>query len=91
MKQAKDQSNRLTGSGLYFVILTLAKKAGIGHVRPHGIRHTSVTTLLDHNGGNMREARAFSRHADPGTLQLNDDARKNSVAHSTQLIASLLR
>ena len=50
-------------------------RAGAGRVRPHGLRHSAVTAVLDATNGNVREARAFSRHAKLETVAIYDDAR----------------
>ena len=55
----------------------LAKRAGIDHVRPHGLRHAAITAALDASGGDLRAAQRFSRHRDPRTLCLYDDNRKD--------------
>lgn len=80
----------LTHDGLYYLVQSLAKRSGIGKCRPHAIRHSSITALLDHNGGNIREGQAFSRHSSPEILNQYDDGRKDTVGKSTRLLAALL-
>jgi integrase/recombinase XerC len=68
---------RLTGRDVHRVVDRLGKAAGVAGVRPHGLRHSAVTAVLDATNGNVREARAFSRHAKLETVALYDDARND--------------
>ena len=36
--------------------------------RPHGLRHSAITEALERTHGDVRAVQAFSRHADPRTL-----------------------
>ena len=36
--------------------------ADLGVVRPHGLRHASISTALDITGGDVRKVMKFSRH-----------------------------
>ena len=49
-------------------------------MRPHGLRHTAVTTALDATNGDVRSVRRFSRHADIGTVLIYDDETSGSDA-----------
>lgn len=69
--------NRLTGDGVLKVLRSLGKQIGVPNLRPHGLRHTAITTVLERSNGNVRAAQAFSRHKNVGTLQVYDDARQN--------------
>jgi integrase/recombinase XerC len=82
--------SRLSGDGLYYVIKTLARKAGIGSVRPSGIRHSGATVLLDWNNGNVRETQKYLRIKDLNAVQKYDDNRKNINSKSIQAIADSL-
>jgi integrase len=42
----------------------VAEDAGLCHVRPHQLRHTSIATVND-NTGDLRAAQDFARHANP--------------------------
>lgn len=57
---------------------------GLG--RPHGIRHSGITRVLDKSGGNIRMAQEFSRHKDPRTLMLYDDNRKDLAGEASKLL-----
>ena len=53
---------RLSGSGIYHIVRSqLGAKAGV-KARPHGLRHSGITSALDAFNGDYRKARAFSRH-----------------------------
>jgi integrase/recombinase XerC len=43
--------------------------------KPHGLRHTAITTALDRTNGNVREVAHFSRHKNPATVFIYDDRR----------------
>ena len=48
--------------------------AGLSRVvRPHGLRHGSITKALDLTRGNLRDVAVFSRHRKSRTLQVYDD------------------
>lgn len=68
---------RLTADGVWHVIRTLGRKAGLGDVRPHGLRHAGITTALDATNGNVRAVASFSRHKDVRVVSRYDDARKD--------------
>jgi integrase/recombinase XerC len=75
-RAAGDELGRLTGHSVCKVVHALGRAAGLTReVRPHGLRHLAVTTVLDLSGGNVREARRFSRHSKLETLALYDDNR----------------
>lgn len=57
-------------------------------MRPHGIRHTAITTALEATNGNIRATQLFARHSDPKTTTIYDDNRTNTPATIAQLIAN---
>lgn len=69
---------RLDGRSVHRIIGEIGVRAGAGRVRPHGLRHSAVTAVLDATNGNVREARAFSRHAKLETVAIYDDARTDT-------------
>jgi len=77
----------LTGSAVYAIIKNLGKKADVGKVRPHGLRHTAITTALDETNGNTRKVQKFSRHADGRTLSIYDDARQDFAGEIADLVS----
>jgi integrase/recombinase XerC len=77
----------LSSSGLYKVIKALGKRAGV-QVRPHGIRHAAVTTLLDLTNGDVRTAQRFARHSSPQTTIQYDDARRDVGGEGARTLAA---
>ena len=66
------KGERLTGAGLYHLVQTLGRRAGLT-VRPHGLRHAAIPEALEKTGGNVRAVQRFSRHRDLRTLTTYDD------------------
>ncbi len=86
----RDKVERLTGEGVARLLVALAKQADIeAPVRPHGIRHTGITALLDAGVG-LREAQRFSRHADPRTLMRYDDNRTDIGGELARTLSDLI-
>jgi integrase/recombinase XerC len=77
---------RLAGNGIYHIIRPqLGARAGV-KARPHGLRHTAITSSLDAFNGDYRNTRAFSRHASLDTVRGYDDDRAD---HAGQVAAAL--
>jgi site-specific recombinase XerD len=71
------RDTRISVDRLYQIVGGLAESAGIDRVvSPHKIRHSSITALLDLNGGDVRSAQAHSRHKNLATLIRYDDGRQ---------------
>lgn len=70
----------LTGNGIWRITTSY----GLG--RPHGVRHSGITRVLDKSNGNIRMAQAFSRHKDLRVLLLYDDNRKNLAGEAGKLL-----
>lgn len=66
--------SRLTARSLQRIIKEHGAKIGI-KARPHGLRHSAITTALDQTNGDFRRVQAFSRHADPKVINRYDDNR----------------
>lgn len=80
---------RLTGEGVARILAALAERARLTvPVRPHGLRHTAITALLD-SGAGLREAQRFSRHADPRTLMRYDDNRADIAGDMARRVSDL--
>ncbi len=77
---------RLTGTAVYQIVQGLGAGVGIA-TRPHGLRHSAITTVLDTNGGDVRAAQRFSRHRSVETLQRYDDNRADLGGQMAALIA----
>lgn len=65
----------------------LAKRAGVPHFRPHGLRHHAVTAAIRAANGDIVAAQKFSRHADPRTLLAYDDDRTDKGGELARKIA----
>ncbi|NCG20936.1 MAG: tyrosine-type recombinase/integrase [Rhodobacterales bacterium] len=62
---------------LHVRVAALGKRAGIERaVFPHLLRHSAVTTFLDH-GGSLRHASSLARHANISTTQIYDGHRRS--------------
>lgn len=78
---------RLTAQSLYNLVDRTSEAVGITKkMSPHRIRHSSITTVLDRNGGNLRKARDFSRHSDINTLMVYDDNLNKSQSEMSDLL-----
>ena len=69
------KGGRLTGRSVARIVAELGQDVRVGTVRPHGLRHTAITQVLDMTNGDVRQAREFSRHADVRVLVRYDDSR----------------
>lgn len=82
---------RLTGESIRKLVKQMCQAAGITKtMSPHRVRHSAITTVLDKNNGNFREAQKFSRHSDPRTLIRYDDNRQHLQKKMTDLISDLV-
>jgi integrase/recombinase XerC len=79
--------NRITASGLYFMVRELGRKAGL-NVWPHGLRHAAITEALDLTGGNVRAVQRFSRHRDVRVLERYDDNRTDLGGEVAKQVAA---
>jgi integrase/recombinase XerC len=86
----RERGARLTGLGVAKLLAALGERAGIpGGVRPHGIRHTAITALLDAGLG-LRDVQRFSRHADVRTLAVYDDNRTDIAGRVAVTMSELV-
>lgn len=74
---------RLSDNALYQVVVDLGKKIGIV-VRPHGLRHSSVTMVADKKG--VRVAQSFARHANIQTTMGYIDNRQNEAKEGAEVV-----
>ena len=75
----KTDDGRLTGETIRALIDNLCKRAGISKkMSPHRIRHSSITTALEHSNGNYQKVQTLSRHASLDTIKIYDDNRMRS-------------
>jgi len=80
--------HRLTGEGVRQLVAKCARQAGLGAVRPHGLRHTAITSALALTGGDVRRVQRFSRHRQVQTVLVYDDARRDVAGEIAALIAA---
>ena len=69
-------SEKNASSGTRLVAF-LAARAGLGRVRPHGLRHAAITEILDITRGDFRTAQRFGRLAKADTLRNYDNNRED--------------
>jgi integrase/recombinase XerC len=87
-KSNSSPGHRLTGDGVRRILQALAKQAGIDKpVRPHGIRHTAITTALEKTNGNISAVAKFSRHLSLETVKVYDDNRQDIAGEIASLIS----
>jgi integrase/recombinase XerC len=92
------RDTRLSVDRLYQIVGGLAEAAGITSgrqanervVSPHKIRHSSITALLDLNGGDVRSAQAHSRHKNLSTLIRYDDGRQQLQGKAAKTLADAI-
>jgi integrase/recombinase XerC len=92
------RDTRLSVDRLYQIVGGLAEAAGITSgrqanervVSPHKIRHSSITALLDLNGGDVRSAQAHSRHKNLATLIRYDDGRQQLQGKAAKTLADAI-
>ena len=76
MDRARKGSGRLAPQSIYRIVHTLGQRAGLGDVRPHGLRHAAITEALD-QGNDIRTVARYSRHRNIQTLVIYDDNRQD--------------
>lgn len=72
--------NPLSDQGVWRITISY----GLG--RPHGIRHSGITKVLELSNGDIRMAQKFSRHKDPKTLIKYDDNLKDRAGEASGLL-----
>ncbi len=86
-----NRGKRLTAQSLYNLVSRTAEAVGIEKkMSPHRVRHSAITTVLNLNGGNIRKAQDFSRHADPKTLIIYDDNLNKAQGDMSDLLGDLI-
>lgn len=84
---ARKGDGRLTGDAVARIVAKTGQAVGVRGVRPHGLRHSGLTDILDRSGGDVRRARAWSRHALIETVMVYDDNREDFGGEMADLIA----
>ena len=80
---------RLTGRSIARITGAAGEAAGVGVVRPHGLRHAAITHALDVAAGDTRRVAKFSRHRNLNTLLIYDDARQDDGGAVASLVAGV--
>ncbi|MHB0970204.1 MAG: tyrosine-type recombinase/integrase [Thermoanaerobaculia bacterium] len=75
-----------TGNGLYRIVRRLGRDIG-RRVRPHGLRHASITAALELTSGDVRSVARFSSHRSIQTVLIYDDARQDAAGEIAKLVA----
>lgn len=73
------KGQRLTGTSVFRIVQKVGTEIGI-KLRPHSLRHTSITEackIAQSNGMTLEEVMDFSRHKDIKTLMIYRDRIKN--------------
>jgi integrase/recombinase XerC len=68
------EDRRLTGGGMWKLMSEWGDELGFA-LRPHGLRHSCVTTALEETGGNITAAMRLARHKNPKVTMRYDDNR----------------
>lgn len=66
---ANHERGRISGQGIYLVAAVAGKRAGAGHVRPHGLRHGGITLAAKAMNGDMVRIAEFARHGNWNTTK----------------------
>lgn len=76
---------RLTGESVRLLVAKLGDAVGV-RARPHGLRHSAISRVLDLSNGNVREAQKFSRHANVATVVIYDDQRTDAAGRMAKML-----
>jgi len=71
--------DRLTDQGIYYIVTTMQERAGLEAVKPHDIRRTYCTSLLD-EGNDLSVVSDLMGHADIRTTKIYD--RRDATTRS---------
>lgn len=83
----RDPSRPLNVATVNKLLAGLTERAQV-QVTPHGLRHTSATTLLEETDGNVRAVAAHLGHADTRTVQVYDDERQKLPRQMSNLLGA---
>lgn len=86
--RAAKGSGRLSNVAVWHIVHNLGVAAGLGIVRPHGLRHTAITRALDVSGGDISAVQEFSGHSDMKTLKIYDDNRHSRRGGISRLVGA---
>jgi integrase/recombinase XerC len=81
------EPTRLTGDNVARMVRGLGGRAALPRrVRPHGLRHQSITRILELTNGDIVAAQKFARHSDPKTTMRYDDNRKDVAGQMARML-----
>jgi integrase/recombinase XerC len=89
-KARSPMPKRLTGTGLYSIIQSLGREAGVQGITVHKIRHDSITEALKVAAANnigLDDVRLFSRHSDIKTLLIYKDHIDDAQGKLAELVS----
>jgi integrase/recombinase XerC len=79
---------RLEGNGIYWVVRSLGAQVEVA-ARPHGFRHSSITTGLD-RVKDPRKVQKHGRHASMDTTMIYDDALSDFAGEVAKAVSEAL-
>jgi integrase/recombinase XerC len=86
LHQGGRPDGRLTGDAVYKIVRGLGRAAGLDRaVRPHGIRHASITEVAKRTNGNAVASQEFGRHRNPATTARYIDAFEDTFGKAAGL------
>ena len=83
------RGGRISGSGIWKVVRRLGSDAAGLHVRPHGLRHTAISTAADLEP-DLHRVKAFSGHASTDMVERYRDNLLDAGGEVAELVADSL-
>lgn len=82
---------RLTGDGIYLIVVEAAERAGIKkRLSPHRVRHSSITAALIASNGNITKVQKLSRHKHAQTVLIYLDNAQNAQGEISDMLSDLI-
>jgi integrase/recombinase XerC len=86
----KLRGERLTTNGLYTIVQNYGEQIGVKGLRPHKMRHASITHLIQ-AGAPLEQVKKLSRHVKYDTLLIYNDNAADVQGQMSNLLAGLRR
>jgi integrase/recombinase XerC len=86
--RAHKGDGRLTKEAIWHMVRKVGREAGLGTVRPHGLRHAAITVALDTTGGDISAVMEFSGHSDMKVVKRYDDNRRARGGKVARMVAA---